>query len=107
MTVNRRRSASRALRTIARGAIGKDGAVDSSRWEEEGRACSLNGCPHLPQNLKWGGFSAPQLGHRLISDVPHSPQNFIPPGFSNPQLAQRMLPLYPFGLPRARKRLAA
>src|SRR5262249_12039617 len=62
-----------------------------------------SGVPHSPQNLKRGGVSAPQPGQRRWRAVPHSPQNFTPSGFSNPQLAHRMLPLYSFGLPRARK----
>jgi hypothetical protein len=40
--------------------------------------------PHCPQNLNWGGFSAPHRAHRLASGVPQLPQNFIASGFSNP-----------------------
>src|SRR5262249_44719826 len=60
--------------------------------------------PHFPQNLAWAVFSNPQLGQLGWSRVPHSVQKAIPLAFSNPQLGQRKLPLYSFGLPRARKR---
>jgi hypothetical protein len=66
----------------------------------------LRAVPQAAQNFAWGRFSPPQLGQRLWSELPHSIQNLAPAGFSVPQLAQRMLPLYSFGVFRARKTTA-
>jgi hypothetical protein len=57
--------------------------------------CPSRGWPHSPQNLKRGGFSAPQPGQRRRSAAPHSPQNFIPSGFANPQLGHCMSTPFP------------
>jgi hypothetical protein len=46
--------------------------------------------PHLPQNVKPGGFSKSQCAQRGLSLVPQRPQKFMPAGFSKPQLGQRM-----------------
>jgi hypothetical protein len=65
--------------------------LDARRWTLN---CPARDVPHSPQNLNCGGFSSPQLGHRLVNGLPHSPQNFFPAGLSKPHLAQCIQPLY-------------
>src|SRR5262245_35817548 len=90
ITVNWRRSASGALGTAARGAVGAIGSAEGSlRIGTE--ACSWSAVLHSPQNLACGAFAKPHRSQRRLSAVPHSLQNFSPSEFSNPQLAQCIL----------------
>src|SRR5262245_34333734 len=55
---------------------------------------SLRAPPHLPQNLKPGGFAKPHFGQPASKRWAQLPQNFIPSGLSKPhppQIIHRVL----------------
>src|SRR5207244_7938693 len=50
--------------------------------------CPVRAVPQSPQNLASGRLEAPQLGHGADSGCPHVSQNFRPVGLSAPQFEQ-------------------
>src|SRR5262249_42851061 len=101
ITVNCRRSASAEGGGVA--FLARSAPLRLRLLAGAGLPSVFRAVPHSGQNFAVGRACRPQLGQSRTHEAPHSSQNLAPSGFSNPQLAQRMLPLYSFGLPKARK----